>query len=187
MEIQIRQLLLEDLDQILEIEPVLFGSHHWSRQSFINELNNPGGTYFSAVEPKSGIICGYSGFWLIGDEAHITTLAVNPDFRRQGIGELLLINDIQSSIKVDAKCMTLEVRESNDPAQKLYYKYGFISMGRRRQYYQDNSEDALVLWMENIRTDEFRELLAKNIAEWEKKHGQLSLCLPAADVISGNC
>ncbi|MBX9687774.1 MAG: ribosomal protein S18-alanine N-acetyltransferase [Candidatus Obscuribacterales bacterium] len=167
MEVQIRRLLVEDLDQIMEIEPVAFGSHHWSKQSFINELNNAGGTYFSVIEPKTGTVCGYSGYWLIGDEAHITTLATHPDFRRQGIGELLLINDILSAIKVGAKCMTLEVRVSNDPAQQLYYKYGFKSMGLRRKYYQDNSEDALVLWMENIRSHEFSELLIKGIADFE--------------------
>src|SRR5262245_46776238 len=159
MEVQIRRLLEDDLDQIMEIEPVAFGSHHWSRQSFINELNNAGGIYFSAVEPQTGLVCAYSGYWLIGDEAHITTLAVHPDFRRQGIGELMLINDIHSALKVGAKCMTLEVRVSNDAAQKLYYKYGFKSMGLRRKYYQDNNEDALVLWMEDIRTQEFADIL----------------------------
>ena len=162
----------------MEIEPVAFGSHHWSKQSFINELNNSGGTYFSALEKDTDIVCGYSGYWLIGDEAHITTLATHPDYRRMGIGELLLINNIQSAIKVDAKCMTLEVRVSNDPAQKLYYKYGFKSMGLRRKYYQDNSEDALVLWMENIRTEEFRNLLRKCITEWEAKTTHVHLDIP---------
>ena len=175
MEVQIRRLLEADLDQILEIEPVAFGSHHWSRQSFINELNNPGGIYFSIIQPATQLICGYSGYWLIGDEAHITTLAVHPDFRRQGLGELLLINDIHSALKVGGKCMTLEVRVSNDAAQKLYYKYGFKSMGLRRKYYQDNSEDALVLWMENITTESFREMLDKNISDWKVARTNLTV------------
>lgn len=175
MEVQIRRLSEADLDQIMEIEPVAFGSHHWSRQSFINELNNSGGHYWSAIEKDTGIVCAYSGYWLIGDEAHITTLAVHPDYRRMGIGELMLINNIQTAIKVDAKCMTLEVRVSNDPAQQLYYKYGFISMGRRRKYYQDNSEDALVLWMENIRTEKFHTLLKKCISEWEANRPNIKL------------
>ncbi len=182
MEVQIRRLLEADLDQILEIEPVAFGSHHWSRQSFINELNNPGGRYFSIVEPSSNLIYGYSGYWLIGDEAHVTTLAVHPDYRRIGVGELLLINDIHSALKVGAKCMTLEVRVSNDPAQKLYYKYGFKSMGLRRKYYQDNSEDALVLWMENITTESFRELLDKNISDWKTIRKNLSVNFAASDI-----
>lgn len=185
MEVQIRPLQQDDLDQIMEIEPVAFGSHHWSRQSFINELNNPGGIYFSAIEAGTAVVCAYSGYWLIGDEAHITTLAVHPDFRRQGLGELLLINDIRSAIKVGAKCMTLEVRVSNDPAQKLYYKYGFKSMGLRRKYYQDNSEDALVLWMEDIRTVEFQDLLKKCIADWEAKHTLVTVNL-AIPNLQGN-
>lgn len=178
MEVLIRRLTVDDLNQVMEIEPVAFGSHHWSRHSFINELENPGGTYFCAVEPSTGTVCAYSGFWLIDDEAHITTLAVHPDYRRKGIGELMLINNIQAAIKVGAKRMTLEVRVSNDPAQKLYYKYGFKSMGLRRKYYQDNSEDALVLWMEDIRCDEFLELLDKSIAAWEASQNRVSLSSP---------
>ena len=172
MEVQLRRLVVADLDQILEIEPVAFGSHHWSRQSFINELNNSGGIYFSMLEVGTGVVLGYSGYWLIGDEAHITTLAVHPDYRRSGLGELLLINDIHSAMANDATRMTLEVRVSNDAAQKLYYKYGFKSLGLRRKYYQDNSEDALVLWTENIKSEEFKILLDKCISDWKSvRHG----------------
>lgn len=156
---------LVDLDEVMEIEPVAFGSHHWSRQSFVNELNNPGGHYFAAREAKSGVLYGYSGFWLIGEEAHITTLAVHPDYRRLHIGERLLIHDIAAAEKAGANWMTLEVRVSNDSAQSLYYKYGFKSLGHRRNYYQDNSEDALVLWTENMRSAEFKEIVQKRIAE----------------------
>jgi ribosomal-protein-alanine N-acetyltransferase len=157
MEIHIRRLIPNDLDEVMEIEPVAFGSHHWSRQSFLNELTNPSGFYFAAV--AEGTLLGYSGFWLIGDEAHITTLAVHPDLRRNYIGESLLINDIEHALDVGAKRLTLEVRASNDVAQKLYGKYGFKELGKRRKYYQDNDEDALVLWAEI--TAEFKILLSK--------------------------
>lgn len=162
-------MMLADLDQVMEIEPVAFGSHHWSRQSFSNELANPGGLYFSAVDPDGKSICGYSGFWLIGEEAHITTLAVHPDYRRKGIGEYLLVNNIQSARKVGANWMTLEVRVSNDAAQSLYHKYGFKSLGLRRKYYQDNNEDALVLWTESIVDPEFEKLLTMRISELKVK------------------
>ena len=175
MEVQIRRLLEADLDQVLEIEPVAFGSKHWSHQSFLTELANAGGTYFCAVEPEEATVCGYSGYWLIGDEAHITTLAVHPDYRRLGIGELLLINDIHSAQKAAAKCMTLEVRVSNQPAKELYYKYGFKSMGLRRKYYQDNNEDALVLWTEDITSEEFQATLQKCIAGWEGKRERVKV------------
>lgn len=163
MEIRIRPMMLADLDEVMEIEPVAFGSHHWSRQSFVNELNNPSGHYFAATGGNR--LVGYTGFWQIGEEAHITTLAVHPDFRKNYIGERLLILDIQEAQRVGANWMTLEVRVSNEAAQNLYYKYGFKSLGFRRNYYQDNSEDALVLWTENVTSAEFRALVVKRESE----------------------
>jgi len=165
MEIRIRRLTLADLDEVMEIEPVAFGSHHWSRQSFTNELNNPTGYYFAACAPGNGRLLGYSGFWLIGEEAHITTLAVHPEVRRQHIGERLLLHDIAQAERVGASWMTLEVRISNEPAQHLYTKYSFKSLGVRRSYYQDNNEDALVLWTENITSAEFQALVGQRARE----------------------
>lgn len=162
-QIFIRPLRLTDLEEVMEIEPIAFGSHHWSRQSFINELNNTNGHYFAAFDRTGKWLLGYSGFWLIGEEAHITTLAVHPDFRRLHVGERLLINDIIQAQKVWASWITLEVRVSNENAQQLYYKFGFKSLGIRKSYYQDNDEDALVLWTENISTPEFKQLLDERI------------------------
>lgn len=180
MELQIRQMTLADLDQVMEIEPVAFGSHHWSRQSFINEINNQSSKYFAAVDCATGLLCGYSGFWLIGEEAHITTLAVHPDYRRCGIGERLLINDIEAALNLSATWILLEVRASNDSAQNLYHKYGFRSMGVRRRYYQDNDEDALVLWKESISSPEFKLLLAKRSEDLgvKKQGDEWSFVLP---------
>lgn len=155
VEIGIRRLSRQDLDKVMDIEPVAFGSHHWSRQSFTNELNNPTGMYFAAICRQTKELIGYSGFWLVGDEAHITTLAVHPDFRRQHIGEQLLLEDILQANDAGANRITLEVRISNSNAQDLYLKYGFKSLGMRQSYYQDNEEDALVLWTENIAKPEF--------------------------------
>lgn len=153
---------MTDLDQVMDIEPVAFGSHHWSRQSFINELVNPKGNYFAAID-ETGNLMGYSGFWLIGEEAHITTLAVQPDFRRQHVGERLLINNVIESANRGAIWLTLEVRVSNDAAQQLYFKYGFRSLGQLKQYYQDNGEDALVLWTDNTATREFLDRFKVNV------------------------
>ena len=165
MRLKIRPMRLEDLDEVMEIEPVAFGSHHWSHQSFVNELSNSMGNYFAAVDDDTKNLCGYSGFWLIGDEAHITTLAVHPDLRRQHIGERLLINDIAEARHVGARWITLEVRVSNESAQRLYYKYGFKNLGTRRNYYQDNDEDAMVLWTENIAATEFIDLVKRRVSE----------------------
>ncbi|MBS1992528.1 MAG: ribosomal protein S18-alanine N-acetyltransferase [Cyanobacteria bacterium SZAS LIN-3] len=165
--IEITTLTLSDLEQVMEIEPVAFGSHHWSRQSFMNELLNPKGFYFAARDAEDGSLLGYSGFWLIGEEAHITTLAVHPDYRRLYIGEKLLIHDVIQARKVGADWVTLEVRVSNDSAQRLYGKYSFRSLGVRRNYYQDNDEDALVLWTDRLTSKDFLNLFKKRL----KQHG----------------
>jgi [ribosomal protein S18]-alanine N-acetyltransferase len=165
--IEITTLTLSDLEQVMDIEPVAFGSHHWSRQSFMNELLNPTGFYFAAREEGDDRLLGYSGFWLIGEEAHITTLAVHPDYRRLYIGEKLLIHDVIQARKVGADWVTLEVRVSNDSAQRLYGKYSFRSLGVRRNYYQDNDEDALVLWTDRLSSKDFLKLFKKRM----KQHG----------------
>ncbi|HMW91498.1 MAG TPA: ribosomal protein S18-alanine N-acetyltransferase [Candidatus Obscuribacter sp.] len=163
--IDISPLTIGDLEQVMDIEPVAFGSHHWTRQSFMNELINPSGFYYAAREHENERVLGYSGFWLIGEEAHVTTLAVHPDYRRLYVGERLLINDIIQARKVGADWVTLEVRVSNDSAQKLYGKYSFRSLGVRRNYYQDNDEDALVLWTDRLSSPEFLTLFQKRIKE----------------------
>ena len=163
--IDISPLTIGDLEQVMDIEPVAFGSHHWTRQSFMNELINPSGFYYAAREKENERVLGYSGFWLIGEEAHVTTLAVHPDYRRLYVGERLLINDIIQARKVGADWVTLEVRVSNDSAQKLYGKYSFRSLGVRRNYYQDNDEDALVLWTDRLSSPEFLTLFQKRIKE----------------------
>jgi ribosomal-protein-alanine N-acetyltransferase len=186
MALRIRPMRLEDLNEVMEIEPVAFGVHHWSHQSFVNELNNTIGNYFAAFDAETKRLCGYSGFWLIdNDEAHITTLAVHPDYRRQHIGERLLVNDIMEAKRVGARWMTLEVRISNDSAQNLYFKYGFKSLGVRRNYYQDNDEDAMVLWTENISTPDFDLMLKGRVVELEKLESD-QVASPAATGANGN-
>ena len=167
LQLEIRRMLPEDLPDVMRIEPIAFGTHHWSRQSFENELSNSMGSYFAAVDGDYNCLIGYSGFWLIGEEAHITTLAVQPKFRRLHVGERLLINDILEAQRIGARWMTLEVRVSNERAQNLYFKYGFKSLGIRRNYYQDNSEDALVLWTENIETPQFKKMIEQRMSVLE--------------------
>jgi [ribosomal protein S18]-alanine N-acetyltransferase len=166
-EVEIKALQLTDIDGIMSIEPAIYGAHHWSRQSFLNELTNPAGCYFGAVDAVTGTILGYSGFWLIQDEAHITTLAVHPDQRRQKIGERLLINNIIEARKLGAHWMTLEVRVSNVAAQELYYKYAFRKLGLRPRYYQDNSEDALILWTDRISEPKFVEVFVPQLEKFD--------------------
>ena len=161
MNILIREMQTLDVVLIMEIEKVSFGSHHWSTQSFYSEINNPYGNYIVALDKDTSNIVGYCGFWLIFEEAHITTIAVKPEFKKNKIGELLLQQMINDGYKREAKWFTLEVRAGNIPAQNLYYKYGFESLGVRSKYYQDNNEDALIMWTQNIWDEKFKNRFNK--------------------------
>lgn len=163
--ILVRRMQLKDLDEIMSIEERSFGKYHWTRQSFISEMDVNLGNYFTAADKDTGKVLGYSGFWLISDEAHITTVAVHPDYRKNKIGELLLQNMVKVGYEKKAKWFTLEVRAGNIAAQGLYCKYGFKSLGIRPKYYQDNDEDALIMWTENIWETEFKETFKKNLDE----------------------
>jgi ribosomal-protein-alanine N-acetyltransferase len=90
-------------------------------------------------------VIGFAGFWLIGDEVHISTIAVHPDWRGRGLGELLLLNLLHVAAQKPATMVTLEVRTSNIGAQRMYEKYQFDHVGRRRRYYKDTGEDALIM------------------------------------------
>jgi ribosomal-protein-alanine N-acetyltransferase len=101
-------------------------------------------------------IVGYGGFWLMVDEAHISTIAAHRDWRRRGIGELLLVSMVDRAVEIGARFVTLEVRISNLNAQALYRKYGFEVTGTRKNYYSDNSEDALIMSTSTITTADFQ-------------------------------
>ncbi|MEI7474258.1 MAG: ribosomal protein S18-alanine N-acetyltransferase [bacterium] len=154
--ILVRKMKSIDISQIMEIESVSFGAHHWTETSFDCEISNSIGSYFVAINQETNQLVGYCGFWLICEEAHITTIAVRPECRKMRIGELLLRSMIEEGYKKEAKWFTLEVRASNFAAQNLYYKYGFKSLGSRKNYYQDNGEDALIMWTENIWYESFK-------------------------------
>ena len=104
-------------------------------------------------------IVGYGGLWLSVDEGHITTIAVAPEYRGRGIGELILNGLIDQGMVLNADMLTLEVRVSNLVAQQLYLKYGFKAAGTRPRYYTDNGEDALIMWTESIHAPAYQERL----------------------------
>ncbi|MDD3150159.1 MAG: ribosomal protein S18-alanine N-acetyltransferase [Candidatus Gastranaerophilales bacterium] len=161
LDVKIQKMQEDDINGIMQIERTSFGTYHWSELAFSNEINNPLGSYFSLIEVDTTRILGYCGFWLIEKEAHITTIAVHPDYRKNFLGELLLQKLIKTGYEKDAKWFTLEVRAGNAAAQRLYEKYGFESLGTRKKYYQDNDEDALIMWTENIWEEKFKTLFKK--------------------------
>ena len=121
--------------------------------------------WFRAPEPPppARSVVGYSGFWFIIDEAHISTIAVHPDWRGQRVGESLFVSMLEAALELSAVTATLEVRVTNDRAQELYRKYHFEVVGRRKHYYRDNGEDALLMTAE-LRAgyrDDMRRLFAQ--------------------------
>jgi [ribosomal protein S18]-alanine N-acetyltransferase len=142
---EIRFMTVDDLDAVMEIEHRSF-SIPWTREAFYNEIEqNHLSTYLVVEDGES--IAGYCGVWLVVDEAHITNVAVLPDYRGKGLGEALMKRIMEVAKEVGARVMTLEVRVSNEAAKGLYRKMGFQDGGIRRRYYSDNQEDALVMWV----------------------------------------
>jgi len=158
----IKPMRVEDIGGVLEIEQMSFPTP-WPRDAYHHELReNRLACYLVAREFHR--IVGYAGMWVILDEAHVTTIAVDPLHRRRGFGERLLVALIDEAMKRGARWVTLEVRKSNLGAQTLYRKYGFKDIGIRRAYYSDNREDAIVMWTGHLLEDAFQERYRKNRA-----------------------
>ncbi|WP_334109960.1 ribosomal protein S18-alanine N-acetyltransferase [Thermodesulfitimonas autotrophica] len=139
----------EHLDAVMAIENVSFPIP-WRREAFLFEiLLNETADYVVALYRDQ--VVGYGGMWLVLDEAHITNIAVHPDCRGRGIGRRILQELIKRAALRGATKMTLEVRPSNLIARKLYRDLGFEEKGVRKRYYQDNHEDAIIMWLEDIR------------------------------------
>lgn len=135
------------IPRILEIEKESNGAP-WSEKSFQNELHNKQSVFLVAISGNK--IVGYGGLWACIDEAHITTLAVAPELRRQGIGRAIMVQLLSRAQEQGMTCSTLEVRAGNEPAIKLYEDLGYIATARRKAYYPDNKEDAVVMWMHHL-------------------------------------
>lgn len=135
----------EDIDQIVHIEKLSFATP-WSKESFMNELYKNQFATYVVIEDGEKVI-GYCGMWLIVDEAHITNIAILPEYRGKKLGDALLKKVMEMALEMGAISVTLEVRVSNTVAQNLYRKYGFKNGGIRKGYYTDNQEDALVMWV----------------------------------------
>jgi len=114
-------------------------------------------------------IIGFAGFWVMADEAHITSIAVREAYHRQGIGKLLLLAIINLATELKARVITLEVRASNIIAQSLYTKYGFTRVGIRHGYYTDNREDGIVMSIEDINTASFQTHLQQLKQTYSRK------------------
>ena len=143
--ILIEQMTSKDIDGVFEVEKNCF-EHHWSKDAFKKELNNEVARYL--VAKLDGKVVGYVGIWFVMDEGHITNVAVHSDYRERTIGDKLVDEMVKLCKENNLVAMTLEVRTSNTVAQNLYRKYGFKMAGIRKEYYSDNKEDAIIMWIQ---------------------------------------
>lgn len=144
--VQYRKMTPEDVEAVHTIEEATFPTP-WTLDSFHYEMRENQYAYYILAEDDSGEVVGFCGMWLVIDSAQITNVAVIEKVRGQKIGEGLMKEAMRVAKLHKIDIMSLEVRVSNEIAQNLYRKLGFIDGGIRKGYYQDNQEDALVMWV----------------------------------------
>jgi ribosomal-protein-alanine N-acetyltransferase len=144
--VRVRPLEERDVPAVAALETATF-ARPWSADSLRTEITQNKLARYFCLE-VDGQVSGYVGVWLIFDEAHVTNIVVRDDYRRRGLGEFLLRSAITELIRAGVKKMTLEVRPSNLAARALYQKLGFVAEGVRPRYYDDNREDAIIMWAE---------------------------------------
>ncbi len=195
--LKLKPLTAENLSAVVELDHLCFGGL-WTRSGYERELDSPnsqllileaasgdgessvqnrasedltqtsGTTEVETAAITQNSIVGLGCYWAILEEAHITILAVHPDYQRQGLGKLLLYALLWDARRYLLEWATLEVKPSNQAALSLYQKFGFTEAGRRRRYYKDTGEDAIILWRSGLQTLEFEETLANYYREVER-------------------
>ena len=194
---RVRPMQPGDIRQVMEIERQSFPSM-WTRTIYERELKNKLARYLVACQqlddnapapPESRIagfvrrvlrrepltrerILGLVGLWCMMGEGHIVTIAVRPEHRRQGIGELLLVAILEIALEAGQDGVTLEYRISNREARALYEKYGFSQVGVRARYYSDNQEDAVLMSTPPLRSSVYQKLIARRIAQQRSRWGE---------------
>lgn len=201
MKFYIEPMRPEDVPEVSDVERQCF-TNPWPQSAYRRELRSPqNNTYIvlrrylngeesedsvesrgrigilpfrrrTAVQQRTDPIVGFAGMWIVMDEAHITTIGVLPEYRGNGLGELLMVTLCTEAMRHGAEWVTLEVRVSNESAQALYRKYGFTQQGIRRRYYSDNGEDAYIMWSPPLREPEYvrhfqelRDVLSARLAD----------------------
>lgn len=192
----VQYMKVQDIPEVMAIEKTSFPSP-WPATAYRHELTqnkhshyivarkreSPGlplqsrwfDQWFGRMKPHPPLMVGYGGFWVMDKEAHISTIAVRPDWRGRGIGELLLAAMIDLARTLNAQVVTLEVRVSNRVAQNLYRKYMFKETGYRRRYYRDNDEDALSMATPPIDSLAFLQTYHRNCTAFSAKLRNLAI------------
>ncbi|HLI14955.1 MAG TPA: ribosomal protein S18-alanine N-acetyltransferase [Acidimicrobiales bacterium] len=156
-EVSIAAMRRRHVRAVVAIEERIF-PRPWSAALYLSELAAPKGrAYYVAL--AGGAVVGYAGAMLVGDEAHVTTIGVAPEWQRRRVGTRLLARLLRDARRAGARSATLEVRMSNTGAQELYRRFGFAPAGIRKNYYAEVGEDALVMWAHDVDSDAYGERL----------------------------
>lgn len=148
---------MDDVPAVVELDQISF-SLPWPERSFRFELTENAASRCWVAETDERVVGMLVG-WLFVDEIHIATIATHPEYRRQGIAQTLLTHALQAAAREGAQSSFLEVRESNMAAQEMYRKFGYVEVGRRKRYYKDNDEDAILMTLDNINADRLNGIL----------------------------
>jgi len=159
LKMRIEPMRVTDLAAVHAVENASFETP-WPPEAYRSELETNRLAQYLVVRAGDEIV-GFGGMWLMVDEAHIITFAIHPEWRRQHIGDRLLLAMIDIAMDAGANETTLEVRLSNLPARRLYEKFGFRPVGLRARYYSDNGEDALIMTTDQLRDPPMRERIAR--------------------------
>ena len=170
--ISIEPMRLEDVPDVHRIESASF-STPWPDYAFKQEIQTNRLAHYLVVKAGDETI-GYGGMWLMVDEAHVTTFAVLPEWRRRGVGARLMLALMHVALDLNARIVTLEVRLSNHAARALYGRFGFKPVGIRPRYYSDNNEDALIMTTAPITSEE----MTARVADLEKLYGDAETEIP---------
>lgn len=163
----IRPMKETDLEQVMVLDVLCFPSP-WSKATYLSELGRGRRAYYLVAE-EEGKVVGYAGSWIVGKEMHITTIGVDPDWRRSGIGERMMVAFVKEAQRRNLEEITLEYAVSNAAAEALYEKFGFAREGLRKAYYQDTGEDAVVATLRRLRSPILRQRIEAIQAGMERR------------------
>jgi ribosomal-protein-alanine N-acetyltransferase len=155
LRVRVEAMTLDDIQAVNRIERASFPVP-WPDYAFRQEIESNRLAHYLVVR-AGGEIVAYGGMWMMVDEAHVTTFAVLPEWRRRGIGGRLMLAMVRLAGDLGARVATLEVRLSNVAARELYQRFGFRPVGIRPRYYSDNAEDALIMTSAPLASDEMRK------------------------------
>jgi [ribosomal protein S18]-alanine N-acetyltransferase len=177
----IKSLTPEQIPEIVALDQLCIGGI-WTAEGYLREITSPNSSllalyFLDRQQQQKETMIGMGCLWAIAEEAHITLLGIHPNYRRQGLGQLLLLTLLQRAIALELAWATLEVNIHNSGAINLYQKLGFQIMGKRKKYYQATGDDALVLWLKDLQKSNFQQKLAQYQQETDKRLRKHQYCL----------